>query len=78
MWAHADKTQGPWLIISVLEFCLNFLVFLASCDKCNFNSAYYYQLQIRSADEPMTTCTFILFKFGLLNWFECFSPKVYR
>ena len=55
-------------IICVLDFCLNFLVFLASCDKCNFNSAYYYQLQIRSADEPMTTCTFILFKFGVLNW----------
>ena len=29
---------------------------LASCDKCNFNSAFFYQLQIRSADEPMTTC----------------------
>ena len=28
----------------------------ASCDKCNFNSAFFYQLQIRSADEPMTTC----------------------
>ncbi|TEB30449.1 hypothetical protein FA13DRAFT_1630671 [Coprinellus micaceus] len=28
----------------------------ASCDKCNFNAAYFYQLQIRSADEPMTTC----------------------
>ncbi|TFK20431.1 hypothetical protein FA15DRAFT_673461 [Coprinopsis marcescibilis] len=27
----------------------------ASCPKCNFDSAYFYQLQIRSADEPMTT-----------------------
>ncbi|KAM6501974.1 hypothetical protein JOM56_001951 [Amanita muscaria] len=27
----------------------------ASCDTCNFNQAYFYQLQIRSADEPMTT-----------------------
>lgn len=32
---------------------------VASCDKCNHNSAYFYQLQIRSADEPMTTCTCI-------------------
>ncbi|KAJ3860059.1 hypothetical protein EV359DRAFT_49888 [Lentinula novae-zelandiae] len=29
---------------------------LASCEKCNNNKAYFYQLQIRSADEPMTTC----------------------
>ncbi|EIW74637.1 hypothetical protein CONPUDRAFT_113195 [Coniophora puteana RWD-64-598 SS2] len=26
-----------------------------SCDKCNHGRAYFYQLQIRSADEPMTT-----------------------
>jgi hypothetical protein len=30
----------------------------ASCDKCNHNEAYFYQLQIRSADEPMTTCAY--------------------
>ena len=28
----------------------------ATCDKCNHRRAYFYQLQIRSADEPMTTC----------------------
>jgi DNA-directed RNA polymerase III subunit RPC11 len=27
----------------------------AQCDKCNHDQAYFYQLQIRSADEPMTT-----------------------
>ncbi|KAK0436910.1 hypothetical protein EV421DRAFT_1829996 [Armillaria borealis] len=27
----------------------------ASCGKCNNDKAYFYQLQIRSADEPMTT-----------------------
>ncbi|KAF7328818.1 DNA-directed RNA polymerase subunit [Mycena venus] len=27
----------------------------ASCPKCNNDKAYFYQLQIRSADEPMTT-----------------------
>ncbi|KZV64760.1 hypothetical protein PENSPDRAFT_690471 [Peniophora sp. CONT] len=26
-----------------------------ACPKCNNERAYYYQLQIRSADEPMTT-----------------------
>ena len=26
---------------------------LASCDKCNFNSVFFYQLQIRSADDDM-------------------------
>lgn len=28
----------------------------ASCTKCDNTKAYFYQLQIRSADEPMTTC----------------------
>ncbi|KAF8508046.1 hypothetical protein BU17DRAFT_56934, partial [Hysterangium stoloniferum] len=28
------------------------------CDKCDADRAYYRQLQIRSADEPMTTCKF--------------------
>uniref|UniRef100_A0A7S4B280 DNA-directed RNA polymerase subunit n=1 Tax=Chrysotila carterae TaxID=13221 RepID=A0A7S4B280_CHRCT len=27
----------------------------ASCPKCSYHRAYYQQLQIRSADEPMTT-----------------------
>ncbi|KLO13012.1 hypothetical protein SCHPADRAFT_828654 [Schizopora paradoxa] len=26
-----------------------------TCPKCENNRAYFYQLQIRSADEPMTT-----------------------
>ncbi|OJA10857.1 hypothetical protein AZE42_06830 [Rhizopogon vesiculosus] len=26
-----------------------------TCDKCGHPRAYFYQLQIRSADEPMTT-----------------------
>jgi hypothetical protein len=32
------------------------IVRLASCPKCNNDKAYFYQLHIRSADEPMTTC----------------------
>lgn len=61
------KVRDPCnLCLRVLFEFLGF--FLASCDKCNFNSAYYYQLQIRSADEPMTTCAFMFFDFGVLNW----------
>ncbi|KAJ9102414.1 DNA-directed RNA polymerase III subunit RPC10, partial [Naganishia friedmannii] len=26
-----------------------------TCPKCDYGEAYYRQLQIRSADEPMTT-----------------------
>ncbi|KAJ3788316.1 hypothetical protein GGU10DRAFT_393461 [Lentinula aff. detonsa] len=44
---------------------------LASCEKCNNNKAYFYQLQIRSADEPMTTCTPLLIAFFLS--FSCTS-----
>ena len=36
-----------------------FVCGVASCPKCNFDSAYFYQLQIRSADEPMTTCALV-------------------
>jgi len=32
------------------------------CDKCDSNRAYYRQLQIRSADEPMTTCECIVLR----------------
>ncbi|XP_077248503.1 DNA-directed RNA polymerase, subunit M, archaeal [Tasmannia lanceolata] len=27
----------------------------ASCPKCNFGEAYFFQMQTRSADEPMST-----------------------
>ena len=44
-----------------LKVCLRptSLPSLASCDKCNNRRAFFYQLQIRSADEPMTTCASI-------------------
>ncbi|TRY50768.1 RNA polymerases subunit/TFIIS-type Zinc finger [Cryptosporidium tyzzeri] len=28
---------------------------MAVCPKCSFSEAYFFQLQIRSADEPMTS-----------------------
>ena len=37
----------------------------ATCPKCDNERAYFYQLQIRSADEPMTTCESFV-KFSLL------------
>ena len=55
------KVRDPYYLCPRVLF--DFLGFSASCDKCNFNSAYFYQLQIRSADEPMTTCAFIFFDF---------------
>lgn len=70
MWKHADQTQGK---NERVFGCINVLwpVLSASCDKCNFNSAYFYQLQIRSADEPMTTCQFLA---SLSNiWLTVFS-----
>ncbi len=58
-WAHADQTLGTSAakVSKYNEGPTNLQYVVASCDKCNFNSAYFYQLQIRSADEPMTTCT---------------------
>lgn len=38
---------------------------IVACDKCGHPRAYFYQLQIRSADEPMTTCAFSLLPLGL-------------
>ncbi|KAF7456333.1 DNA-directed RNA polymerase III RPC11 [Cryptosporidium felis] len=38
---------------------------MAVCPKCSFSEAYFFQLQIRSADEPMTsfyTCVKCNFK----------------
>jgi DNA-directed RNA polymerase subunit M/transcription elongation factor TFIIS len=60
MWKHADQTQGKHERVwdGYNQRSLTPLLPTASCDKCNFNAAYFYQLQIRSADEPMTTCQF--------------------
>lgn len=59
MWKHADSTAGPrlsspFLVPNVLNLLLTFI---ATCPKCDHGRAYFYMLQIRSADEPMTTCT---------------------
>jgi DNA-directed RNA polymerase subunit M/transcription elongation factor TFIIS len=56
MWKHADATAGPYNFNVCHESPSADIYTPASCDKCNHNLANFYQLQIRSADEPMTTC----------------------
>ncbi|OCH91607.1 hypothetical protein OBBRIDRAFT_803154 [Obba rivulosa] len=43
-----------------------------TCPKCDHNRAYFYQLQIRSADEPMTTSIFAVYRCAACghNWRE--------
>src|SRR5712671_3590899 len=56
-WKHADSTAG---MLPTLDSCIPALTYRrgpeATCPKCDNDRAYFYQLQIRSADEPMTTC----------------------
>ncbi len=62
-WKHADSTNGKLPDLSVcfgLATDLSSRSNVATCPKCDNGRAYFYQLQIRSADEPMTTCTCIL------------------
>jgi DNA-directed RNA polymerase III subunit RPC11 len=54
-WKDADSTAGECFFFFGLCKYLN-PSSSASCDKCGHGRAYFYQLQIRSADEPMTTC----------------------
>lgn len=58
-WANVDKTDsesitkqydfGRFNNDSDLTMCI------AACPKCDHRRAYFRQMQIRSADEPMTT-----------------------
>lgn len=58
-WANVDKTDsesitkqydfGRSINDSDLTMCL------VACPKCDHRRAYFRQMQIRSADEPMTT-----------------------
>ncbi|CAL1712263.1 unnamed protein product [Somion occarium] len=50
----------------------------ATCPKCDHGRAYFYQLQIRSADEPMTTCMFCLFLIYFHRANQAYNPPVYR
>ena len=63
-WKHADSTTGMHLGTNSLT-ALADQAPKATCPKCDNARAYFYQLQIRSADEPMTTCE-CLVDFSLL------------
>ena len=77
MWKHADSTAGKMFSSHCLpDPSVNDFRALVSCDKCNHSRAYFLQLQIRSADEPMTTCKFPL-KFHVVSFLKgCLA--VYR
>jgi DNA-directed RNA polymerase subunit M/transcription elongation factor TFIIS len=53
-----------------------------ACPSCDNDRAYFYQLQIRSADEPMTTCGSLCIKIsssgydGLTKTTPCLSLPV--
>jgi DNA-directed RNA polymerase III subunit RPC11 len=60
-WDNVDKTQGTLAAVQLLAWKAYWLVPEADdgtvqCpnEKCRNDEAYWYQLQIRSADEPMT------------------------
>ena len=64
-WKNADQTEGARALPATSTSCLRRRARLrlpsvaplsaANCAKCGNDRAYYQQLQIRSADEPMTT-----------------------
>ncbi|CAG5182612.1 uncharacterized protein ALTATR162_LOCUS10247 [Alternaria atra] len=50
-WDNVDKTEG---ISNDAEGYLRPRILQCPNEKCRNHEAYWYQLQIRSADEPMT------------------------
>lgn len=62
-FANADSMGSKWRVLAFacLLACGLRLMILAHCtaqcpsEDCNGDRAYFFQLQIRSADEPMTT-----------------------
>lgn len=58
-WANVDKTKGsfifePWRMEDWTNGELMAITVSCPNEKCRNDEAYWYQLQIRSADEPMT------------------------
>jgi len=59
-WKNADQTEGARALPATTTSCCapqpaSAPLSAANCAKCGNDRAYYQQLQIRSADEPMTT-----------------------
>lgn len=59
-WRDADSTASQSSFFYDVENANTDPRPVVSCDKCGHARAYFYQLQIRSADEPMTTCACFL------------------
>lgn len=60
-WKDADSTSGTPSVYSTKRIRELIEGIVAPCEKCGNDRAYFMQMQIRSADEPMTTCAFSLF-----------------
>lgn len=73
-WRDADSTAGQFLNFTMYVLTWNTDPrTIVTCDKCSHPRAYFYQLQIRSADEPMTTCAYFLsLEFAKLGAQSCF------
>ncbi|KUF93896.1 Cleft lip and palate transmembrane protein 1 [Phytophthora nicotianae] len=57
-WENVDQTESTSLLSgtevdTILTMCL--AVVSSSLPHCEYNKAYFMQIQIRSADEPSTT-----------------------
>lgn len=60
-WKNVDRTESGSCHLSNTVDHANFQVNCTS-EKCDNREAYYRQVQIRSADEPMTTFYRVLFR----------------
>lgn len=64
-WKNVDKTESQWICLekrknrsrdrTACACLLTTVVVNCKEEKCDNRSAYFRQVQIRSADEPMTT-----------------------
>jgi DNA-directed RNA polymerase III subunit RPC11 len=59
MWRDADATTGISCVLGIDVVDKVTHPDPAHCPQCNNNRAYFFQIQTRSADEPMTISKFI-------------------
>lgn len=74
------RTQTAWAVSGGRAHCWfvngRLTLYTAQCpaENCNGDRAYFFQLQIRSADEPMTTFLKVCFHFFFFFW----NPVAYN
>jgi DNA-directed RNA polymerase III subunit RPC11 len=61
---EGPRTQGWFLVGSKKSNLSTHTSFLVICPHCSYKEAFFYQIQTRSCDEPMTT------------FFKCCSCKL--